>query len=488
MIDIDFKKIDWQKVGFFRFKEIKNNRYLLTNDIGEYIILSGKEFKGYLEGKLKEKDTVFQIMKEQGLIRDRMNFPSLVSSYQKKNAFLFQGPTLHIIVLTLRCDHKCVYCQASSRGESEQGYDLDAATAKKIVDTIFSSPSKSLAIEFQGGEPLLNWLVLKFIVEYAQEKNKAAKKNVEMRLVSNFTLMDKEKLDFLVKNGITICTSLDGPKIVHDSNRPWRKGSSYEHTMKWLKVAQLVYKKKYENRSRPGAIITVSRHSLKYPEKIVEEYIKHGLESIFVRPLTPLGVAKKIWSKIGYTPQEFLKFYKKALECIISYALKHPSSRVHENTAKILLGKMLTESDPNYLELRSPCGAGTGQLLYNYDGKIFTCDEGRMIGEDVFCIGDVKSAAYKDIISHPTIRILSMASCLENSSCDLCAYKPYCGVCPIYNWSAYGNLFPQSGNNARCVIYGGILDFLFEKLEDKRVRKLFEKWAQYSLPATRKIK
>jgi len=141
----------------------------------------------------------------------------------------------------------------------------------------------------------------------------------------------------------------------------------------------------------------------------------------------------------------------------------------------------LTEYDPNYLELRSPCGAGIGQLLYNHDGKVYTCDEARMVGEDIFCIGEVEKNTYKQIISHSTVRVLTMASCLENSACDLCVYKPYCGVCPIHNWAEFGNIFPRSSSNSKCLINKGILDFLFEKLENKRVRRVFQRWADYTL-------
>lgn len=481
-INLDKVKID--KLGFFRFKEL-NSKYLLTNDVGEYVILSRPDFKNFLEDKVKENDPVYQNLQERGLIRGKINFSTLISKYQKKNLFLGQGPTLHIIVTTLRCDHKCAYCQSSSKGESEKGYDLDAGMAKKIVDAIFYSPSKSIAIEFQGGEPLLNWRVVKFIVEYAQEKNKAAGKNLELRLVSNLSLMDEGKLNFLVNNCVTLCTSLDGPEHVHNKNRIWFKGNSYQNTIKWLKKAQKLYKNKLDNKFRPGAIVTVSRYSLKYPEALVDEYIKQGIESVFIRPLTPLGMAKKLWQNIGYTPDMYLKFYKRALGRIISYALKNPQSYFHENTAKVFLAKILTEYDPNFLELRSPCGAGIGQLLYNYDGKVYTCDEGRMIGEDVFCIGDIKRNEYKSIISHPTIKILSMASCLENSACDHCVYKPYCGVCPIYNWAEFGNIFSQLPNNSKCYIHKGILDFVFERLENKQIRKLFQKWADYTLPESK---
>lgn len=482
---INLEKIDWGKIGFFRFKKTKNRKYLLTNDAAECVVLSDAEFKSFLEGRLKEDQPLYRVLQEKGLIRDRLNLPVLVSKYQKKNLFLWQGPSLHIVVVTLRCDHRCVYCQASSKQETQEGYDLDIATAKKIVDTIFYSPSKCIAIEFQGGEPLLNWPAVKFVIEYSREKNKTEKKDLELRLVSNFSLLDEEKLGFLVENCVTLCTSLDGPPRLHNKNRLWAKGNSYQRTVKWLKRAQKVYRGIGGNKFRPGAIVTVSRYSLRYPEAVVDEYIKQGIETLFIRPLTPLGMAKRLWQAIGYTPKEYLCFYRRVLERIIAYALRHPKSRFHENTAKIFLAKILTEYDPNYLELRSPCGAGIGQLLYNYDGKVYTCDEGRMVAEDIFCVGDIGKDTYKSIISHPTVRVLAMASCLENSACDLCVYKPYCGVCPIYNWAECGNIFPGLSTNGRCLIHKGILDFLFEKLEDKKTRGLFQKWADYTLPETR---
>lgn len=484
MIEVKLPKIEVnsKKVGFFRFKELKNNKYLLTNELGEYIICSSQKFKDFLKGKIKETDPLYIVLQEQGLIRDKMDFPTLTSEYQKKNLFLWQGPSLHIIVVTLRCDHKCVYCQASSRGLGEKGYDLDLESAKKTVDIIFKSPSKSIAIEFQGGEPLLNWSVVKFIIEYAQEKNKAEKKDLELRLVSNFTLMDNTKLDFLAENCVTLCTSLDGPEELHNKNRIWSEGNSYKQTIKWLKKAQKVYKGKLANKFRPGAVLTVSRLSLKYPKEIVEEYINLKVEGIFVRPMTPLGMAKERWQRIGYSPEEYLKFYTKLLDYIISYNLKNPKTRFHENYAKIMLAKILTEYDPNYLELRSPCGAGIGQLLYNYDGKIYTCDEGRMVGEETFCLGDIKKDSYRDIIAHPTVKSLCLASCLDGLPCDSCAYKPYCGVCPIYNYATDGSIFSQMPLNERCRINKGIFDFLFDKMQNKKIKKIFTKWANFTLP------
>lgn len=468
-------KFNQQKVGFFRYKRLKNNNYLLTNDGGEFVILSSDQFKKLLEGKIMPKSSLYPVLQEQGLIRDQLNFSDLISQYQNKNFFLFQGPTLHIIVITLRCNFKCVYCHASSRPPKEKGYDMDKKTAQKTADIILRSPSRYLAIEFQGGEPLLNWPVVKFIVEYVKKKNKIFKKDIEFRLVSNFSQMDDKKMKFLSKNNVTLCTSLDGPERIHNTNRVWTGGNNYKTVVKWLTKAQKLYKKRF----KPAALTTISRYSLKYPKEIVDEFIKRRLENIFIRPLNPLGFAKKLEQEIGYPAEEYLDFYKKVLNYTIEYAIKHPESPFRERYAIIMLKKILADHDPNYLELRSPCGAGIGQLLYNYDGKVYTCDEGRMLGEDTFCLGDVRKDSYENIISHPTVKKMCLVSNLEGLTCDFCVYKPYCGVCPIYNYATLGSIFSAMPANEKCKINKGIFDFLFEKLQNKKIRKLFEKWIKH---------
>ncbi len=476
------KKINLNKVGFFRFKEIKNKRFLLTNDSGEFVILKENEFEKFLKGEISQDNDLYPILQEQGLIRDQLDFDDLISKYQKKNLFLWQGPSLHIIVLTLRCDHKCIYCQASSVPLDKKGFDLDIEKAKKIVDVIFKTPSKKIAIEFQGGEPLYNWQVLKFIVNYAEEKNKIEKKDLEIRLVSNLTQMTQEKLNFLIKNKITLSTSFDGPESLHNKNRVWDGGNSYKNTVKWLKIAQKYYKKELKNEFKPGAIVTVSRYSLKYPKQIVDEYIKNKIEALFVRPVTPLGMAKEKWEIVGYSSEEYLKFYKKLLDYVIKYNLENRRTRFHEAFAKIILAKIFTEYDPNYLELRSPCGAGIGQLLYNYDGKVYTCDEGRMVREDTFSLGNVLTDDYKKIISNPVLKTLTLSSCLDGLDYDFWVYKPYFGTCPIYNYVQSGNIFQPALKSERDKIHQGIIDFLFERMENKKIRAVFEKWASYTLP------
>ncbi|MBT3852760.1 4Fe-4S cluster-binding domain-containing protein [bacterium] len=71
-------------------------------------------------------------------------------AYAMKNDFLAYGPSLHIIVTTLRCNHKCQYCHAAVAPMSAKNMDMTKKTAKKVVDTIFYTSNSSLTIEFQG--------------------------------------------------------------------------------------------------------------------------------------------------------------------------------------------------------------------------------------------------------------------------------------------------------------------------------------------------
>lgn len=474
MIELD--KVDYNKLGFFRFKKLDSN-YLLTNEVGEYIFLKPELFEKFLAGKLEPKSKIYQELKEKNFIGDQLDKETLAEKYRQKNQFLFRGPSLHIVVITLRCNHKCIYCQTSSCSVDEKGFDMNIATAKKTVDLIFKSPNKSICIEIQGGEPLLNFSVIKFIIEYAKEKNKLENKDLEIRIGTNFSLLDNKKLNYFLEKKIALCTSLDGPEMLHNKTRIFLEGNSYQNTTKWLKKAIKLYRKKW-NDYIPGALITVTRFSFPFRKKIIDTYRACGLEGIFLRPVNFLGFACRGWQKVSYSVEEFLKFYKQTLDYIIKLNLK--GCRFVEQLSRIFLTKILeTKQIINYMDMRSPCGAGVGQVLYNYDGKVYTCDEGRMVEDkDLFQIGQVDRNEYSQIVNHEIVKSLLIASCLDNISCNYCVYKPYCGVCPIYNYVEQGNIFAQIPATFRCKIYRGILDYLFEKLENKQIKEIFKKWIE----------
>ena len=77
----------------------------------------------------------------------------------------------------------------------DRSADMSLATAKRVVDQIFTSPSPALAIEFQGGEPLVNFEVVRFVIEYATERNRDEGRDLQFLLVSNLAAMDEEVLN-----------------------------------------------------------------------------------------------------------------------------------------------------------------------------------------------------------------------------------------------------------------------------------------------------
>jgi uncharacterized protein len=476
---------DVEPLAHFNFREMAGGWYLLTNDWGRYLILEKDEFKAVMSGKLKEGDALWGRLQEGGFLRHHMDMGALAKSYIRKNSFQWiAGPSLHMIVVTLRCNQKCQYCHSSVVDPSRTDTDMDLETAKKTVDFIFATPNPTICIEFQGGEPLLNWPVVKFITQYARAKAKAEKRKLIMALVCNFTLMTEEKLNFLFDNYVSICTSLDGPAELHDKNRPLLGGGEAQHkVIGWLRKIQKRCNEGDPEQKHylPGALMTTTRFSFPYVKKIVDLYDELGMEQIFLRPLSPIGYAKRVWGEIGYTAQEFIKFYEEGLDYVLELN-RTGKSKIMERNALILLTKIVKGVDPGFMDLRSPAGAVLGCLAYNYNGEIFVSDEGRMVdhqGDPIFRLGDVAKNSWEDVLNHPTAKACATASTLDNQPmCSQCAYKPYCGVEPVFHYEAQRSVFGQMPTSAWCIGHMGLFDVLFKKLRDPQSREIFERWLE----------
>jgi His-Xaa-Ser system radical SAM maturase HxsB len=445
-----FNKYRWKRLG---------EKFFLTTDSGTHITLSKPEFT-----KLKEEnfdDKLQRKLEDANILLTEENMDKAASLLQKRYSFLLHGPSLHIIVVTLRCDMNCIYCHASSKPVSNTTYDMDKDTAKKSVDFIFGSPNKNITIEFQGGEPLLNWNIVKYIIEYAKEKNIAEKKNLSFAIVSNFTNMDEQKMDFLVKNDIGVCTSLDGPKELHNYNRHFINGSNYDQVVHWIKRFNEEYTKQNMDNKHINALCTLTRKSLAYPKEIIDEYINLNLTSIHLRFLNNLGIAKKSWGKLSYSVEDYLNFWKKSVAYMSN--LKNKGVKISERMTEIMLEKIRGQEDPGYLDLRSPCGAAIGQIAYNYNGDIYSCDEARMVEGDIFILGNVKKNNYSEIITGRKALCIVNASINDQYICDDCAYKPYCGICPVCNYSEQGTLIGKISMTDRCKIYKEQFDYVVKE-------------------------
>ena len=128
-----------------------------------------------------------------------------------------------------------------------------------------------------------------------------------------------------------------------------------------------------------------------------------------------------------------------------------------------MLRKINSEFDPNYLELRSPCGAAIGQIAYNYNGDIYTCDEARMIEDDLFLLGSVLDDEYKDVVTCDKACAVINASINDQYICNNCAYKPYCGICPVCNYAEQGSVIGKITQTSRCRIFMEQFDWVIKE-------------------------
>jgi uncharacterized protein len=460
-------ELDLRGPAFFRFREVAG-RVVVTNLEGDWLVLEPEDFRAFATGRVDAGSPLHTRLAEHNFLQSEYDVPRAAERMRLRKRFLHFGPNLHLLVVTLRCNETCVYCHASRADLDRVDTDMSRETAEKCVDLALQSTSPSVTIEFQGGEPLVNFPVVQHVVEYAREKNRALGKGLEFTMVSNLSLLDDAKLAWLVQNKVQICTSVDGPKAIHDKQRKLPSLSAYDAATGWIGRINAEYAKMGLDPTlyHVEALLTTTRETLRHPREIVDTYVALGCRALFLRPVDPFGFAEKTRRVVEYPRAEYLAFYREAVDYMIELNLR--GVEVLERYAAIFLTKILAGEDPNFLDIRSPGGAGIGQLAYNYDGKIFSSDEGRMLhemGDSSFMLGDVRTSRYREIVGHPTVRAMSLASNLDSQpDCVNCAYQPYCGTQPEHNHKTLGTMFGRMRESSMCAVHKGIQDYLFERL------------------------
>jgi His-Xaa-Ser system radical SAM maturase HxsB len=457
-------------------------KVLITNAAGSFLLLSPDEFAQFASGDVPKESALYARLRDRNFVRAEANLDAWTRAIEKRKTFLGYGPNLHIVVVTLRCNETCVYCHASRADMSATSTDMSKETADKTLDVIFATTNPNVTIEFQGGEPLVNFEVVKHVIESAREKNRAANKRLEFTMVSNLSLMDDEKLEYLVSNKVQICTSIDGPEHLHDKQRKLPGLSAHQSASRWIKRINDAYAKMGLDPTlyHVEALLTTTKETLPLWKDVVDTYVSLGCRALFLRPVDPFGFMEKTGPRVEYPRAEYMQFYRSAVDYMLE--LNKNGVEILERFAAIFLTKILGGEDPNFLDIRSPCGAAIGQVAYNYDGKVFTCDEGRMLhetGDDTFFIGEVGKTSYRAMMGHETVQAMAIASNLDaQPDCVTCTYQPYCGVCPVHNHKTQGSIFGRMRESTLCAVHKGIQDYLFEKIGsgDAAVIDVLKKW------------
>ena len=442
----------------FRFHRLDDERCLLTNFAGDYCILSAEDLKALVHHQLAHDAPCYDDLVARHFVLEPNSTAALdllAAQYRTRQAHLSDLACLHIFVVTLRCTNRCIYCQTTRQERFASGWDMTQATADHAIEFAFQSPSPTLKIEFQGGEPLLNFPLVRHITEACELRAAATGKQVEFVLCTNLNEFSEEHGEYCRSHCIAVSTSLDGPADLHDRHR-WGSHARV--------CGQLPLVRSFVGRERVSALMTPTRHSLGRVKEIIDEYLAQGFRAIFLRPLNPYGYAAAN-DELSVTIPEWLEFYKEGLAYVLE--LNRQGVRFREEFAAILLRRILTLQPGGFVDLQSPTGAGTAVLVYYGDG-VYASDEARMLavmGDQRFRLATLGRDTFGAAMLDTGFLDLVTSTMAEGvPRCHTCAFQPYCGADPVGHYREQRDTIGHKAQSAFCARHIGVFSHLFELL------------------------
>ena len=469
----------------FRFGRM-GDRVLMTNDGGEFAVIARADFDELVSGNLTTASSAYLELESKTFITHGPDPTALrvrASQWRTKKAFLEGGPKLHIFVPTLRCNQSCGYCQASRADAAAPGLDMGRDSASRAIDIMLAAPSGSVVMEFQGGEPLLAFDLVKWMTETTAARAAIVGKSVNYVICTNLTLLTDEHLEFFKAHDFAVSTSIDGPADLHNRNRPMRGTLTHDVVVKNIHRCHEAL-----GDGSVSALMTTTVHSLGRAREIIDEYVALGIGSIFLRELNPYGYAAKSEKAFGYSTAAFIEFFREALKYIID--LNRRGTVFSESFTTVLLRKILTPFGVGFVDLQSPTGEGFGVVLYNHDGGVYASDESRMLaemGDQAFRLGSVDDG-YQNLFFGDTMQCLAAAGCAEAlPGCSDCVYVPYCGADPVRHYRTQGDLIGHRPSSSFCHKHTAIFEIIFDLLVNgsPETREILFSWVnpgRYRMP------
>lgn len=456
----------------FTFSRISNHE-VLVNELGDMIVSPNGTVEKLVHRQPIDED-LFKTLAANFFVSESQ-IPALSDVYamrlREKKHFLDQFTSLHIFVLTLRCNQNCVYCQASSCNEDCSSVTMTKQIMRRSVELMFKSPSPHLTMEFQGGEPSLEPGLLQYGIELAEEINKTEQREIKYVLCTNCVRITDEVMDICKQYKVLISTSLDGPEFLHNTNR----GKKDSHQ----KVVAGINKARAElGDDQVSALMTTSELALDYPCEIIDEYVRLGFTSVFIRALNPYGLATDNPDWERYT-ERFIEFYKKAFEHILD--LNKNGTFFIEEYAAIILKKMITPFTAGFVDLQSPAGIINSVLVYNYDGYVYASDESRMLAEFndyTFRLGNVNETYENIVYGKAAKRAAQHWSNEALAGCADCGVRAYCGADPVRNYSTQNDMYGYRPTSLLCRKNKAIIEYIISLMIERydEVMPIFKSW------------
>ena len=321
------------------------------------------------------------------------------------------------------CNLACRYCFAEEGEYHGRRALMSYEVGKQALDFLIANSGnrKNLEVDFFGGEPLMNWQVVKDLVAYGREQEKIHNKNFRFTLTTNGVLLDDEIMEFANKEMANVVLSIDGRKEVHDFMRPFRKGAgSYDLVVpKFQKFAKSRGEKSYYARG------TFTRHNLDFSEDVLH-LADLGFDQISVEPVVADEKEEYAlkWEDVPKICEEYDKLAKEMI--------KRKKEGKGFNFFHFMID--LTGGPCVYKRL-SHCGSGTEYLAVTPWGDLYPCHQ--FVGEEKYLMGNVWDGVKRTDLC----KEFKNCNVYAKEKCQNCFAKFYCsGGCAANSYNFHGSI------------------------------------------------
>lgn len=363
-------------------------------------------------------DEIFEL-KENDMLFTEDEYEGYIDAFKNRETVV-KALCLHI---AHDCNLACRYCFA---GKGEYNGDkalMSFEVGKKALDFLVRSSGnrRNLEVDFFGGEPLMNWQVVKDLVAYGRSLEEPFNKKFRFTLTTNGVLLNDEILDFANKEMSNIVLSIDGRKEVHDYMRPHRGGQgSYDEIVpKFRKVAESRDEMNYYVRG------TFTQNNLDFAADVIH-LADLGFKQISVEPVVAKPT-EEYALKEENIPQLMAEYDKLAKEMI--------KRRKEGNGFNFFHFMINLEGGPCVAKRLSGCGSGTEYLAVTPWGDLYPCHQ--FVGNEKFLMGNVDTG-----VTNTELRdMFRNSNVYTKEKCRNCFAKFYCsGGCAANAYNFHGNI------------------------------------------------
>lgn len=383
----------------------------------DQIILKLKD--KYSEESLKEAYAEIQELEKEKLIYSEDIYKEVIPLIERRDPVV-KALCLHI---AHDCNLKCKYCFAEEGEYHGKRELMSLEVGKKAIDFLIkaSGKRKNLEVDFFGGEPLMNFDVVKGIVEYARSIEKEYGKNFRFTITTNGILLNDEIMDYINKNMHNVVLSIDGRKEVHDRMRPRAGGQgSYDNIVpKFQKLAESRNQTDYYVRG------TFTRYNLDFGKDVLHladlGFKQISVEPVVADPSEDYAIQEEDLAGI------FAEYEKLAKDII--------ERRKNGQWFNFFHFMIDLTGGPCVTKRLVGCGSGTEYLAVTPTGDLYPCHQ--FVGQEQFKMGTVYTGVEKTSIR----KDFEQCNVYNKPVCQNCWAKFYCsGGCVANSYNSHGDL------------------------------------------------